>query len=238
PLTAYWTYVHLWSQSVTANNELPIASGVVAGASYVCSYPALIPHKVWQRAWGCFSRRCTMGSPNMVRLSTLVANVDLLSGSELIGWAVIALLAAALIAAFTCVRFIPNNRVGIVEKLWGPRSLAGGHLIALDGEAGYQADLLRGGIHFGYFRWQYRIHQVGLVTIPQGKIGYVYARDGDPLQASQTLARAVQSNNFQDARAFFGDEHSKDEVTLGQRGRQRAIVREGAYAINLALFIV
>jgi uncharacterized membrane protein YqiK len=156
----------------------------------------------------------------------------------MIGWVVLALLLAGLIAAYFCVRYIPNNRVGIIEKLWAGRSLAEGHLIALNGEAGYQADLLRGGIHFGYWRWQYRLHQVALVTIPQGKIGYVYARDGDPLQPGQTLGRVIGCNNFQDARTFLGDTDSKDETSLGQRGRQRAILREGVYAINLALFIV
>ena len=30
-----------------------------------------------------------------------------------------------------------------------------------------------------------------LVTIPQGKIGYVYARDGKPLPPSQTLGSVV-----------------------------------------------
>src|SRR5207248_2469933 len=86
----------------------------------------------------------------------------------------------------------------------------------------------------GLWRWQYRIHKVQLITVPQGKIGYVYARDGQPLQPSQTLARVVHCNNFQDARAFLGEV----EGEVGQRGRQRAILREGVYAINLALFVV
>jgi uncharacterized membrane protein YqiK len=134
-------------------------------------------------------------------------------------------------------RYIPNNRVGIVEKLWSPKgSVSEGRIIALNGEAGLQADLLRGGFHFGLWRWQYRIHKVSLVTVPQGKIGYVYARDGEPLQPSQTLGRVAPCNNFQDARAFLGDQ--SPESPLGQRGRQRAILREGVYAVNLALFVV
>src|SRR5690348_6917560 len=154
-------------------------------------------------------------------------------------WVAIALLGiAALLLLFTeglGMRYIPNNRVGVVEKLWSPRgSVTEGRLIALGGEAGFQADLLRGGIHFGLWRWQYRIHKVQLVTVPQGKIGYVYARDGQPLEPSQTLGRVVACNNFQDARAFLGEEGGE----LGQRGRQRAILREGVYAINLALFVV
>ncbi|HEX4794596.1 MAG TPA: SPFH domain-containing protein [Humisphaera sp.] len=134
------------------------------------------------------------------------------------------------IGAVFGVRYIPNDRVGIVEKLWSRKgSVTEGHLIALNGEAGYQADILRGGLHLGLGRWQYRIHKTPLVTIPQGKIGYVYARDGEPLMPSQTLSRVVDSNNFQDARKF---------LAAGQRGRQRAILREGVYAINLAVFVV
>ena len=89
------------------------------------------------------------------------------------------------------------------EAVVGAGLGAEGRIIALAGEAGFQADLLRGGLHFGFWRWQYRIHKVGLVTVPQGKIGYVYARDGEPLPPSQTLGRVVDCNNFQDARAFL-----------------------------------
>jgi uncharacterized membrane protein YqiK len=153
-------------------------------------------------------------------------------------WIAIGVVVALLIALFLTVRFIPNNRVGVVEKLFAAQSLADGHILALNNEAGYQADVLRGGLHFGWWRWQYRIHQVSLVTVPQGKIGYVYARDGQSLQPSQTLGRVVNSNHFQDARAFLGESQGSDEANWGQRGRQRMILREGVYVINLALFIV
>ena len=103
-----------------------------------------------------------------------------------------------------------------------------GQIIALGGEAGYQAALLRGGVHLGLWRWQYAVHKVRLVTISEGKIGYVYARDGEPLPSSQTLGRVVDCNNFQDAAAFLSGD------VPGQRGRQRAVLREGVYAINLA----
>jgi uncharacterized membrane protein YqiK len=141
-------------------------------------------------------------------------------------------------------RYIPNHLVGVVEKLWSTEgSVAEGCIIALNGEAGYQADVLRGGFHFKYPRWQYRIHRVKLVTIPQGKIGYIYARDGEALEAGQTLGRVVDCNNFQDAYTFLtgrdNPRSSSDDVTArGQRGRQRAILREGAYAVNPAIFVV
>jgi hypothetical protein len=61
-------------------------------------------------------------------------------------------------------------------------------------------------------------------------MAYVYARDGVPLEPIQTLGRNVESNHFQEALDFL----ERD----GQRGRQRGILREGVYAINLALFVV
>jgi uncharacterized membrane protein YqiK len=126
------------------------------------------------------------------------------------------------------IRFIPNNRIGIVEKRFGARSLKGG-FIALKGEAGYQPNVLRGGLHY-LMPVQYVVHIAPLVTIAQGKIGYVFARDGEPLSAMQVLATNVSASNFQDVAAFL--------TSGGQRGPQRQILREGTYAINLAQFVV
>jgi uncharacterized membrane protein YqiK len=149
--------------------------------------------------------------------------------------AVVAVIALALFAValkwLLGIRYIPHAKVGVVEKLWSPKgSLTEGRIVALEGEAGFQTTILRGGLHCWYFPWQYRIHKEPLVTVSEGKIGYVYARDGAPLPPTQTLARIVDSNHFQDAVAFLRNG--------GQRGRQRAILREGVFAINQALFVV
>ena len=149
----------------------------------------------------------------------------------LILWIAGIALALVVVPWLAGVRYIPHDKVGIVEKLWSPKgSLTGGRIIALEGEAGFQAELLRGGLHAGFFPWQYRIHKQPLVMISESKLGYVYARDGGPLPPTQTLARIVDCNHFQDANAFLRRE--------GQRGRQRAILREGVFAINLAQFVV
>ena len=152
----------------------------------------------------------------------------------------IGLLAIAAGGVWLSFRYIPHNLVGVVEKLWSPSgSVPEGRILALNGEAGFQAELLRGGMHFGLWRWQYRLHKVPLVTIRQGRIGYVYARDGEALPPSQTLGRIVDCNNFQDARTFLGEGASHGTAAArGQRGRQRSILREGVYAINPALFVV
>src|SRR5215216_7824742 len=126
-------------------------------------------------------------------------------------------------------RYIPNNRVGIVEKLVSGRGSVKSGFIALHGEAGFQPDVLRGGWHL-FIPFQYRIHSVPLVTIPQGKIGYIFARDGQPLQPAQSLASNVTAHDFQDVRVFL--------QSGGQQGPQRQILREGTYALNLAQFVV
>ena len=146
-------------------------------------------------------------------------------------WATGILLVLLLAPWLMGIRYIPHNKVGIVEKFWSHKgSLTEGRIVALDGEAGFQAELLRGGLHAGFFPWQYRIHREPLVMISESKIGYIYARDGGPLPPTQTLARIVDCNHFQDAQAFLN--------SGGQRGRQRAILREGVFAINVALFVV
>ncbi len=127
------------------------------------------------------------------------------------------------------VRYVGNNRVAIVEKLWSGSGSVEGGLIALNHEAGYQPEVLRGGFHF-FFPFQYRLHAEPLVTIPQGQIGYVFARDGVPLEPTQTLASNAKTADFLDVRAFL--------TQGGQKGPQRAILREGTFALNLAQFVV
>jgi len=127
------------------------------------------------------------------------------------------------------VRVISSNQTAIVEKWWSPKGSLKDSIIAMNGEAGYQPEVLRGGIHFRS-PFMYRVRIMPLVTIPQGKIGYVFARDGIPMKPEQTLAGVVECSTFQDVRAFMENG--------GQRGPQRAIMREGTYALNMAQFMV
>jgi uncharacterized membrane protein YqiK len=186
-----------------------------------------------ERVASLMSETVTSGSPSLfAATSPLTASLFWLLG------AVALVIVGCELAGL---RHIANNRVGVVEKLWSFKgSVPEGGIIALEGEAGFQAEVIRGGLHFGLWRWQYRIHKLPLVTVPQGKIGYIYARDGEALLPSQTLGKVIPCNHFQDARRFLGGEPSgpDHEPVVGQRGRQRAILREGVYAINLSLFMV
>src|SRR5438477_2422278 len=151
-------------------------------------------------------------------------------------WHTIAWTIALIILLFCLPRllgivYIPHTHVGVIEKIWsGKGSLKEGQIIARSGEAGFQARFLRGGIHFGLYPWQYRIHKEPLVVVGEGKMAYVYARDGVPLEPTQTLGRNVACNHFKEAVEFL--------ESGGQRGRRSGILRGGVYAISLALFVV
>jgi uncharacterized membrane protein YqiK len=147
-----------------------------------------------------------------------------------VGMTLAALVVLWLLATLTgVVRYIPNDRIGVVEKLWSGSGSVKLGLLALNDEAGFQPDLRRGGFHF-FTPLQFRVHILPMVSVTQGKIGYVFARDGVDLPAGQTLADNATVNNFLDVRAFLKGG--------GQKGPQRKILREGTHIINPALFVV
>ena len=92
-----------------------------------------------------------------------------------------------LLVLLSGIRVIPNTRIGIVEKRCSGKGSVTSGFIALHGEAGFQPNVLRGGVHY-LMPIQYVVHTAPLVTIPQGKVGYIFARDGGLLDPTQTLA--------------------------------------------------
>ncbi len=144
-------------------------------------------------------------------------------------WYVHVITAILLYITFGGIRFIPNNRIGIIEKRFSGKGSIKSGFIAMNGEAGYQPRILRGGLHY-LMPIQYVVHAMPLVTISQGKVGYVFARDGKQLDPAQVLASNAVVTDFQDVEGFLKNG--------GQRGPQRRILREGTYAFNLVQFIV
>src|SRR5207247_2345146 len=154
---------------------------------------------------------------------------------------------------FSGIRMIPNNMVGIVEKRWSAKGSLPTGFIAMNGEAGFQPEVLRGGVHF-LMPFQYSVHRMPLVTIPQGKMGYVFARDGfrpvvlsgtddsigivtvhdgPGLPQGEIIAPTVGTdptetrtyhNNFQDPDLFL--------LAGGYRGRQLQVLVEGTHYLN------
>jgi uncharacterized membrane protein YqiK len=129
---------------------------------------------------------------------------------------------------------VPEDKIGLVTKkfvLFGTnRQLPDGKIIALNGEPGYQADTLAPGLYWAYWVWQFSIEMQDLVVIEKGKLGLVTAKDGLQLPTGSILARHVESDNYQDTRAFL--------TNGGQRGKQVGYLNNGVYRINTHLFDV
>lgn len=129
---------------------------------------------------------------------------------------------------------VPEDRVGLVTKkfvLFGEhKELQDGRIIALNGEAGFQAKTLAPGLYFWKWVWQYSITMEKFTIIPEGQIGLIMAKDGAEIPTGNILGQLVESDNFQDAYKFL--------TSGGQRGRQAAYITAGSYRINTMLFQV
>ena len=129
---------------------------------------------------------------------------------------------------------VPDDAVGMVTKKFvlfgGNRLLPDGRIVALNGEAGFQAETLSPGLHIGLWPWQHAVELAKFLTVPQGKVGTVEACDGAPLVGGRMVAREVACDSFQDARRFLQGG--------GERGPQMTLIPPGTYRVNSLLFKV
>ncbi len=127
---------------------------------------------------------------------------------------------------------IGEREVGIVVRKFtvSGRGLPAGSLIALNGEAGLQADTLAPGWHWGFWPWQYSVKKESVIVVPQGEIALIVAADGASNPPERILGKIVDCDNFQDARKFL--------TQGGEKGRQMGFLTAGTYRINTALFKV
>jgi uncharacterized membrane protein YqiK len=165
--------------------------------------------------------------------------MDLMSLAIKYGWILVVvilviLLEKLLLRYFFGTVIVAKDQIGIVNKKWvlmgSHRTLPDGAIVALNGEAGLQADTLAPGIHFGLWAWQYQVTLAPFTTIDKNQIGIVEARDGKALSKGRVLAAAVDCNSFQDTRGFL--------AKGGERGPQISVIPPGTYRINTAMFTV
>ncbi len=175
-------------------------------------------------------------TPSASRRLALGAFAVVLGGGALVlasGWIeCVALLGSALVFAplLLGLVIIREDQVGVIIKKFSNRSLPAGQFIALNGEAGYQADTLPPGVHFGYGFWQYRVAKAPVINVAPGEIALVVASAGVPIPPERILGKTIACDNFQDARKFL--------LGGGEKGRQLGLLTAGTYRINTALFDV
>ncbi len=134
------------------------------------------------------------------------------------GLIVLAMVIAAILI-LPSFRNIGPTEIGLVTKRFSVKKLAEDNLVAFEGEAGYQADLLMPG-----WRWKlwmvFRIEKFPWVQVPAGEIGVVIAQVGHPLPiGAKSAVFKKEFANFSDLRRF---------VELGgQKGVQRPVLSPG-----------
>jgi len=169
------------------------------------------------------------GMTGMTWMTGMMAMFDVTATGLWMAAAILALGCLALFVVSLGVWIIAASESGLVIKRFGP-PLGSGHILALNGEAGYQARMLSPGWHFGLWRWRYRVVKVPVVVVRPGDIALVVAADGKPIPSERVLGQSVACDNFQDAEAFLRNG--------GERGRQAAFLTAGTYRINPSLFEV
>jgi uncharacterized membrane protein YqiK len=116
---------------------------------------------------------------------------------------------------------IGPSQVGLVTKRVG-RKLDAEQILALNGEAGYQAALLMPGLRFKLFPL-YGVQRFDWVQVPPGRIGLVIAQVGTPLPTgAKSAVYKPEFGNFANVRTFLDNG--------GQKGVQRPVLPPGTTA--------
>jgi SPFH domain / Band 7 family len=137
--------------------------------------------------------------------------------------------------ASTSFVFVPDGHLGHLFRVYGGGSLTEGRIVAANGENGPQAEVFTPGFHIRpLLNVIYTVDtSKEEVTIPQGKVGVLTARDGAPLRSGQAFADPFPSKygyQMLDATTFLSNG--------GQRGPQLTVLTPGKWRINRYLWDV
>jgi regulator of protease activity HflC (stomatin/prohibitin superfamily) len=145
-------------------------------------------------------------------------------------------IAAIIIALFlvlsTSYVVIDANKVGHLKKIYFGKPMAPGQIIAFDGQKGPQANILPPGFKLKLLlNVLYDVEELPIIEVPEGKYGFLVAKDGAPLREGQYLADKWPQAKF---KKMLGAEYFLKNG--GQKGPQLSYIPPGKYRLNLYLF--
>src|SRR5262249_2121177 len=106
-------------------------------------------------------------------------------------------------------RFLVNvgaREIAIKERRYIGSKMPPGRVVAIEGEVGIHADVLKPGLHIIKWPFERVVKKVPLIEIRPDELGVIEAIDGEPLPPGRIFApdRAQNAhNNFQDPIAFI-----------------------------------
>jgi uncharacterized membrane protein YqiK len=148
--------------------------------------------------------------------------------------AIAALLVFAASIMLSSVRYVGDDKTGIVVKnALGPK-LPPGKIIATEGEMGPQAEALPPGWHFWYWPVIYDVEKARVISIGEGEVGLIATTDGQPLTPGEIYAPEWSPEAFKgmlDAEYFLGEGG-------GYKGPQASVLTPGDHRLNTRLYQV
>lgn len=145
-----------------------------------------------------------------------------------------AVVALVLGFALASVRFVPEDKLGVVVRNALGASLPPGRIIATNGEMGPQAAILPPGWHLGYWPIVFDLELYDVLRIEAGQVGLITTADGLPLPEGQIYAQEWSEDTFQsmlDAQRFLTE-------GKGYKGPQASVLTPGTYRLNPKLYMV
>ncbi len=146
---------------------------------------------------------------------------------------IIILIVAALVAIVVLRSLVSIGpaEVGLVTKKFSLKKLGDDDIIAFNGEAGFQADLLMPGLRFKLWPL-FATSKHPWVQVPAGEIGVIISQVGEPLAVGAKSAVYNEAlANFSDVRTFIANG--------GQKGVQRPVLPPGSLLpLHPAAFLV
>ena len=143
---------------------------------------------------------------------------------------------ALVVLVFIFSRVLVNvgaREIAIKERRYVGRKMPPGRVVAIEGEVGIQADVLKPGMHLIKWPFEKIVRKVPLIEVGSDELGIIEAIDGEPMPAGRIFApdRAMNAhNNFQDPIAFIKQG--------GVKGIQLRTLPPGLWPIHPYLFRV
>jgi uncharacterized membrane protein YqiK len=147
------------------------------------------------------------------------------------------IIAVVLIAALILLKMffvsVKSREIAIKERRYLGKKMPPGRVVAVEGEVGIQADVLKPGLHFIFWPIERVERKVALIEVGADEMGIIEAVDGEPMPPGRVFApdRAQNAhNNFQDPIAFIKQG--------GVKGIQLRTLPPGLWPIHPYLFRV
>jgi len=148
---------------------------------------------------------------------------------------------ALFVVAGTSYTHIGEDGTGHIMKIYGTGELQKGAIISVDGSKGPQAEILPPGFHLRLLLNVINdVTEESIVHIPDGKFGFLVAKDGAPLRTGQTYADPIESMIDADGKQVDAKQMVSDAKYFlengGQKGPQTSVLTPGKYRLNRFLW--